>query len=250
VGHGSLGISFVNRQSVDTLIAKDAPVTASLVFGAAIIWLTVSIPAGILSALHPRSILDRFSMTFVLVGISAHPVWIGLLLSYFVGYRLHLTPIAGYCNFFPGTVGAQCEGPTNWAYHLILPWITFMLLYAALYVRLIRANVMETMNEDYVRTARAKGASETRVMMHHVLRNSLLPVVTIFGMDLGIALGGAVFTEGVFGLPGIGHEIIAAYNGADLPVITGIVVFATVCVIVFNLIVDVTYGFLDPRIRP
>ena len=110
-----------------------------------------------------------------------------------------------------------------------------MLLYAALYVRLIRANVMETMNEDYVRTARAKGASETRVMVHHVLRNSLLPVVTIFGMDLGIALGGAVFTEGVFGLPGIGHEIIAAYNGADLPVITGIVVFATLCVIVFNL---------------
>ena len=190
-------------------------------------WLTFSIPAGILSALHPRSILDRFSMTFVLVGISAHPVWIGLLLSYFVGYRFHLTPIAGYCNFFPGTVGAQCEGPINWAYHLILPWITFMLLYAALYVRLIRANVMETMNEDYVRTARAKGASETRVMVHHVLRNSLLPVVTIFGMDLGIALGGAIFTEGVFNLPGLGHEIIAAYNGADLPVITGIVVFAT-----------------------
>src|SRR5689334_10297506 len=250
VRHGSLGTSFVNRQSVDTMIGKDAPVTASLVFGAAILWLTVSIPAGILSALHPRSILDRFSMTFVLIGISAHPVWIGLLLSYFVGYRLHLTPIAGYCNFFPGTVGAQCEGPINWAYHLILPWVTFMLLYAALYVRLIRANVMETMNEDYVRTARAKGASETRVMLHHVLRNSLLPVVTIFGMDLGIALGGAVFTEGVFGLPGIGHEIIAAYNAADLPVITGIVVFATVCVIVFNLIVDVTYGFLDPRIRP
>jgi peptide/nickel transport system permease protein len=249
VGHGSLGTSYVNRQSVDTMIAKDAPVTASLVFGAAVLWLTVSIPAGILSALHPRSILDRFSMTFVLIGISAHPVWIGLLLSYFFGYRLHLTPIAGYCNFFPGTVGAQCEGPTNWAYHLILPWITFMLLYAALYVRLIRANVMETMSEDYVRTARAKGASETRVMVQHVLRNSLLPVVTIFGMDLGIALGGAVFTEGVFGLPGIGHEIIAAYNAADLPVITGIVVFATVCVIVFNLIVDVTYGFLDPRIR-
>jgi peptide/nickel transport system permease protein len=250
VRHGSLGQSFVNRQSVDTMIAKDAPVTASLVFGAAIVWLAVSIPVGILSALHPRSILDRFSMTFVLIGISAHPVWIGLLLSYFFGYRFHVTPIAGYCNFFPGTVGAQCEGPVNWAYHLVLPWITFMLLYAALYVRFIRANVMETMNEDYVRTARAKGASQTRVMVHHVLRNSLLPVVTIFGMDLGIALGGAVFTEGVFGLPGIGHEIIAAYNAADLPVITGVVVFATVCVIVFNLVVDVTYGFLDPRIRP
>ena len=250
VGHGSLGESFVNRRSVDSMIAKDAPVTASLVFGAATIWLMLSIPAGILSALRPRSFVDRVTMTFVLVGISSHPVWIGLLLSYFLGYKAHLTPIAGYCNFFPGTVGAQCEGPVSWAYHLVLPWITFMVLYAALYVRLVRASVMETMSEDYVRTARAKGASERRVMVQHVLRNSLLPVVTIFGMDLGIALGGAVFTEGVFNLPGLGHEIINAYNAADLPVITGIVVFATVCVIVFNLAVDVTYGFLDPRIRP
>src|SRR6476469_10574603 len=236
VGHGSLGISFVNRQSVDTMIAKDAPVTASLVFGAAIIWLTVSIPAGILSALHPRSLLDRVSMTFVLVGISAHPVWIGLLLSYFLGYRFHLTPIAGYCNFFPGTVGAQCEGPINWAYHLILPWITFMLLYAALYVRLIRANVMETMNEDYVRTARAKGASERRVMIHHVLRNSLLPVVTILGMDIGLALSGAIFTESIFSLPGLGRRVFQAYNQNDLPVILGVVVFATLAVIIFNLL--------------
>jgi peptide/nickel transport system permease protein len=188
-------------------------------------------------------------MTFVLVGISAHPVWIGLILSYFVGYRMHLTPISGYCNFFPGTPGAQCEGPTQWAYHLILPWITFMILYMALYVRLVRANVMETMNEDYVRTARAKGATESRVMVQHVLRNSMLPIVTIFGMDIGLALGGAIFTEGIFNLPGLGHEIIAAYNNDDLPVITGIVTFATVVIITANLIVDVTYGVLDPRIR-
>ena len=149
-------------------------------------------------------------MTFVLIGISAHPVWIGLILSYVVGYRLHLTPIAGYCNFFPGTVGAQCSGPVNWAYHLILPWITFMILFAALYVRLVRANVMETMSEDYVRTARAKGASQSRVMVQHVLRNSMLPVVTILGMDLGLALGGAIFTESIFNLPGLGHEVINA----------------------------------------
>jgi peptide/nickel transport system permease protein len=125
-----------------------------------------------------------------------------------------------------------------------------MILFAALYVRLIRANVMETMNEDYVRTARAKGASERRVMVQHVLRNSMLPVVTILGMDLGLALGGAIFTEGIFNLPGLGHEIVNAYGRTDLPMITGIVVFATCAVIVFNLIVDVAYGFLDPRIRP
>jgi peptide/nickel transport system permease protein len=248
--HGSLGRSFVNRESVDSIIGRDAPVTASVVFGGAIFWLSLSIPVGILSALRPRSLMDRLAMTFVLIGISAHPVWIGLILSYVIGYRLQLTPIAGYCNFFPGTVGAQCEGPVQWAYHLILPWITFMILFAALYVRLVRANVMETMNEDYVRTARAKGATQSRVMVQHVLRNSLLPVVTILGMDLGLALGGAIFTESIFNLPGLGHEVINAYNTDDLPLITGIVVFSTVCVIIFNLLVDITYGFLDPRIRP
>ena len=250
VRHGSLGQSFVNRQSVDSIIGKDAPVTASLVFGGAILWLSISVPIGILSALRPRSIMDRITMMFVLIGISAHPVWIGLIFSYVLGYKLGLTPIAGYCNFFPGTVGAQCEGPVQWAYHLILPWCTFMILYAALYVRLIRANVMETVNEDYVRTARAKGAGAGRVMVQHVLRNSMLPVVTILGMDLGLALGGAIFTEGIFNLPGLGHEIIQAYGRADLPLITGIVVFSTVCVIAFNLLIDVAYGFLDPRIRP
>jgi peptide/nickel transport system permease protein len=250
VRHGDLGRSFVNRESVRTIIGKDAPVTAALVFGGAALWLAISIPIGILSALRPRSVMDRVTMTFVLIGISAHPVWIGLIFSYVFGYKLGLTPIAGYCNFFPGTVGAQCEGPLNWAYHLILPWCTFMILYAALYVRLIRANVMETFNEDYVRTARAKGASQGRVMVQHVLRNSMLPVVTILGMDLGLALGGAIFTEGIFNLPGLGHEIIQAYGRADLPLITGIVVFSTIAVIVFNLLIDVTYGFLDPRIRP
>ena len=249
VWNQQLGTSYVNRESVRYMIGQDAPVTASLVFGGAVFWLALSLPVGILSALRPRSLMDRISMTFVLIGISAHPVWIGLLFSYFFGYRLGLTPIAGYCNFFGGTPGAQCSGPVNWAYHLLLPWIVFMILFAALYVRLIRANVMETMSEDYVRTARAKGASERRVMVQHVLRNSLLPVVTILGMDIGLALGGAIFTEFIFNLPGLGHEIVNAYNNFDLPVIVGIVVFATICVIIFNFIVDVTYAFLDPRIR-
>jgi peptide/nickel transport system permease protein len=249
VGHQDLGRSFANRQSVNYLIGQAAPVTAALVFGGAVFWLALSIPIGVLSALRPRSLLDRASMVFVLVGISAHPVWIGLLLSFFFGYKLGWTPIAGYCNFFGAAPGSDCGGPAEWAYHMILPWCTFMLLFAALYVRLIRANVMETLNEDYVRTARAKGAPSSRVLVHHVLRNSMLPVVTILGMDIGLALGGAIFTETIFNLHGLGQQVITSYNQLDLPVIMGIVVFSTIAVIIFNLIVDITYAFLDPRIR-
>src|SRR5204863_7359872 len=187
--HGSLGQSFVNRQSVDSIIGKDAPVTASLVFGGAIFWLSLSIPVGILSALRPRSLLDRITMIGVLIGISAHPVWIGLLAAYFVGYQWHLTPITGYCDFFSPAGG--CGGPLQWAYHLVLPRACFALTFAAVYVRMIRAYVTETLHEDYVRTARAKGASEPRVLRRHVIRNAFLPIVTILGMDLGLALGGA-----------------------------------------------------------
>jgi peptide/nickel transport system permease protein len=249
VAHQDLGRSFLNRQSVNYLVGQAAPVTATLVLGGAVFWLSLSIPIGVLSALKPRTLLDRASMTFVLIGISAHPVWIGLILSYVFGYKLAWTPIAGYCNFFGASPGSDCGGPVQWAYHMILPWCTFMLLFAALYVRLIRANVMETLNEDYVRTARAKGAPSSRVMVHHVLRNSLLPVVTILGMDIGLALGGAIFTETIFNLHGLGQQVITSYNQLDLPVIIGIVVFSTIAVIIFNLIVDITYAFLDPRIR-
>ena len=249
VRHGSLGNSYISRQPVRALLSQDAPVTASLVFGGAVFWLSLSIPVGILSALRPRSLMDRASMTFVLIGISAHPVWIGLILSYVVGYRLQITPIAGYCNFFTGDIGAQCSGPVQWAYHMILPWITFMVLFAALYVRLVRANVMETMSEDYVRTARAKGAGERRVMVHHVLRNSMLPVVTILGMDIGLALGGAIFTENVYSLPGLGRTTIQAYTNYDTPTVQGVIVFATVAIIVFNLTIDLLYAVIDPRIR-
>ncbi len=249
VGHQSLGQSFANRQPVNDVIARAAPVTASLVFGGAVFWLMLSIPVGVMSALKPRSIIDRMGMVFVLIGISAHPVWIGLIFSYVFGYRLGWTPITGYCDFFNPSESAECGGPAQWAYHMILPWATFAILFAALYVRLIRANVMETMNEDYVRTARAKGAPERRVLRSHILRNSMLPVVTILGMDIGLALGGAIFTESIYGLPGLGREVLKAYDRADLPVITGIVVFSAIAIIIFNLIVDIVYAFLDPRIK-
>jgi peptide/nickel transport system permease protein len=248
VRHGWLGKSFVNHASVRTLIGTEAPVTASLVFGGALLWLSLSIPIGVLSALRPRSLFDRVAMIFVLIGISAHPVWIGLILSYTFGVKLHWTPVADYCQLTSNAT-SLCSGLGNWAYHLILPWLTFMLLFAALYVRLVRANVIETMNEDYVRTARAKGAPERRVLVQHVLRNSMLPVVTILGMDIGLALGGAVFTESVFNLPGLGRSLITAATADDLPLVVGITVFATCCVVLFNFIVDVAYAALDPRIR-
>jgi peptide/nickel transport system permease protein len=247
VVHHDLGRSFVTRQSVNTTVLNAAPVTASLVFGGALLWMLVAMPIGILSALKSRSVLDRVSMVFVLVGISAHPVWIGLILAYVIGFKLGWTPITGYCDFFnPST---DCGGPVQWAHHMILPWITFAILFAALYVRMIRANVMEASNEDYVRTARAKGAPEWLVIRSHILRNALLPVVTMLGMDIGAALGGAIFTESVFSLPGLGQAALNSISSFDLPVTQGIIVFATVSIIVFNLIVDLLYAVIDPRIR-
>ena len=245
----SLGRSFVNREDVNDIIIRAAPVTASLVFGGAILWLLVSIPIGVYSALRPRSLIDRSAMIFVLIGISAHPVWIGLILSFVFGSYLGITPISGYCDLVNPAIGAECGGPVEWAYHMILPWCTFALLFAALYVRLIRANVMETMSEDYVRTARAKGVAEHTVLRSHVLRNSMLPIVTILGLDIALALGGAVFTETIFNLPGLGRQVIVSYEKTDLPVIVGVVVFSTVVIILFNLIVDCLYAVLDPRIR-
>jgi peptide/nickel transport system permease protein len=243
----SLGRSFANRQDVNTIIAQAAPVTASLVIGGAILWMLIAIPLGVLSALRPRSFLDRTSMTFVLIGISAHPVWIGLIFAYFFGFKLGWFPITGYCDMInPST---DCGGPVQWAYHLVLPWATFAILFAALYVRMIRANVIETMNEDYVRTARAKGAPERVVLRSHILRNAMLPVVTMLGMDIAIALGGAIFTESVYSLPGLGRQVLQALNAFDLPTIMGIVVFTTIVIIVFNLIVDLLYAVIDPRIR-
>ena len=247
VVHQSLGRSFTTRQDVTHEVLQAAPVTASLVLGGALLWLLISIPVGIMSALRPRSLLDRLTMIAVLIGISAHPVWIGLLAAYFIGFKLHITPITGYCDFF--SPSGDCGGPVQWAYHLLLPWATFAVLFTATYVRMIRAYVMETLGEDYVRTARAKGATEARVLRSHVVRNALLPIVTIFGMDIGLALGGAFFTETVYGLPGLGRLAVGAIGNFDLPVMEGVVVFATLCIIVFNLAVDTIYAWVDPRIR-
>jgi peptide/nickel transport system permease protein len=246
----SLGYSYATRASLNETIIKDARVTASLVIGGAVLWMLIALSVGIYSALRPRSLIDRAAMVFVLVGVSAHPVWIGLIFSYFFGVKWGITPIANYANFFgaPSDSGLP-GGPWQWFYHMILPWMTFAILFAALYVRMIRANVMETLNEDFVRTARAKGAPERRVLISHVLRNALLPVVTMLGMDIGVALGGAIFTETVYQLPGLGREAVVAINSQDLATLQAIVVFSTIAILFFNLIVDLLYAWIDPRIR-
>jgi peptide/nickel transport system permease protein len=247
VVQGDFGHSYVTRREVSDIILKAAPVTASLVIGGAVVWLLIAIPVGVLSALRPRSLLDRVATAFVLIGISAHPVWIGLILSYVVGLKLGLAPAGGYCDLVDPA--GSCGGPLQWAWHLWLPWVTFALMFAAIYMRMVRASVLEALGEDYVRTARAKGASESRIMRAHVLRNAMLPVVTMLGMDIGLMLGGAVFVERVYGLPGLGGIMIQSLGRRDLPVIMGVVLFATFAVIVLNLLVDLLYTRIDPRSR-
>ncbi len=180
----SLGRSFVNRRTVDSMVGEAAPVTASLVFGGATLWMLLALPIGVLSALRPRSLMDRSAMVFVLIGISMPVVWIGLVLQYLFGFKWSVLPNAGYCDVINPPAGATCGGPIDWFTHMVLPWITFAILFTAIYVRMVRANVMDTLGEDYVRTARAKGAPEPQVMTRHVLRNALLPVVTMLGMDM------------------------------------------------------------------
>jgi peptide/nickel transport system permease protein len=246
---GSLGQSFITRQSVNEEIFRAAPITASLVFGGIIMVLLVAIPLGIFSALRPRSLLDRAAMTYVLIGISLPSFWIGLVLSYLIGFRLGLTPIAGYCEVLSVPEASVCGGFGDWAYRMVLPWTTLAIVVAGTYVRFVRAEVMETMNQDYVRTARAKGAPERQVMRSHILRNAMLPVVTMIGMDIGILLGGSIFIETVFGLPGLGGTAFESIGRYDLPTLQGVVIFGAIAIILFTLFVDLLYAWIDPRIR-
>ena len=250
LAHGSLGHSFRGHQPVNQIMLNAAPVTASLVIGGAVLWLLIAFPIGVLSALRPRSLFDRGAMLLVLAGISVHPVWLGLVLLYFFGFRIQLFPMGGYCDAINPPPAAGCGGPVQWAYHLFLPWLTFAVLYGALYARMVRATVTETQNEDYVRTARAKGSPEWRVIRSHVLRNAMLPIVTMIGMDVGIALGGTIFVETVFGLGGLGQTMIRAVQTYDLPIILGVIIFTTSSIVILNLIVDVVYVLIDPRVRP
>ena len=240
-GWPGLGFSFDTRSPVRDEIFDRAGVTIQLALGAAVIWLAMGIPIGIVSALKRRSLVDRLAMGFALFGVSAPVFWLGLMALYLFWEKWHLLPGTGY-----SPLG---DGFGDWIGHMILPWFVLALLFAAFYARMVRGNMIETMSEDYIRTARAKGLSERRVVMKHALRSSLTPVVTMFGIDLGTLLGGAVITETVFSMPGLGEYAISAVNKADLPVVLGVVVFAALFISVMNLIVDIVYAYLDPRVR-
>ena len=247
VSHGSFGESWSQRRDVNDLLLDAIPVTMSLVLGAAILWMLIAIPVGVLSALRPRSRLDRVATVLILIGVSTHPVWIGLMLSYFLAGKVNWFPLGGYCDLV--TPETACGGPVQWAWHLVLPWFTFALLYAAIYMRMVRSSVLETINEDYVRTARAKGAPGSVVVRSHVLRNAMLPIVTMLGMDVGVWVVNAIFVERVFALPGIGNLLALGIARRDLPIIMSVVIFVSVLVVVVNLVVDLVYAHLDPRVR-
>ncbi|HZO62294.1 MAG TPA: ABC transporter permease [Gaiellaceae bacterium] len=248
VVHGSLGHSYVSRRPVSTIVREALPVTLALSVGGAVLWLLIALPLGVLSALRPRSLLDRTANAVVLVGISIHPLWLGLFLAYVFGYRLHLLPFTGYCDMF-SPVG-RCGGPTQWFTHLLMPWFTFALVFAALYVRMIRATVAETLQEDYVGFARAKGMSEWALLRRHVLPNAFIPVVPMVAMDISrFALPTALFVETAFGLPGLGQTLRNALLRNDLPVIVGVVVVTVVVIAIVNFLGEVAQALVDPRVK-
>ncbi|MBA2358004.1 MAG: ABC transporter permease [Actinobacteria bacterium] len=248
VAHGSLGNSFFSRRSVNEIMLDAAPVTISLTIGGAIMWMLIALPFGIFSAMRPRSAIDRSATILVLIGLSVHPLWLGLMLSYIFGFRLHLLPEGGYCDMInPDTA---CGGPVQWFSHLLLPWFTFALVFAALYVRMIRASVAEALHEDYVRSGRAKGLSEWGAVRVHVLPNAILPVFAMLAMDIGrFALPTALFVETAFGLPGLGKVLYESLQRNDLPVLVGVVVFTVLGIALLNLVAELLYAVFDPRVK-
>lgn len=245
--HGDLGESSRSREEVTSILVRTVPVTASLVLGAFVFWLLIAIPVGVYSALHPGSVGDRAAMVVILVGIAAHPLWLGYVLTWIFGFQLEAVPLGGYCDFLPAP--ETCSGPGPWAYHLLLPWLTLALAVAALYARMVRASTLETLQEDFVRTGRAKGLGEWAVVRRHVLPNALMPIVTMVAMDVALLFGSAVFVERVFHLPGIGSLLTTSLRGRDLPVILGVTLFVSTVILVLTLLADLAYGALDPRIR-
>jgi peptide/nickel transport system permease protein len=244
--HGDLGYSYYSHEPVTTLIGRALPVTASLAIGAAIIWVISGVLIGVFSATHPRSIRDRLATLFALTGLSFPTFVLGLILLYFLFYRLHL----GGINWFPGGGYVPLtEDPGQWFVHLILPWITLAVASMAVYVRLARGQMLEVLGDDYIRTARSKGLSESRVTFRHALRAALVPIVTQFGIDVATLLGGAIVTEQVFGLNGLGRLSVTSVVNQDEPVIIAIVLLAAVFVVIANIVVDILYAVLDPRVR-
>jgi peptide/nickel transport system permease protein len=240
--------SFVNRGDlVIPQILHAAPVTLSLVTGAAIIWMLLAFVMGTAAAAKRGTSVDPVIMLFGVVGVSIPAYWLGEVVNLFTQNRWHSgifswVPALGYVPF--------SRNPAEWALHLLFPWITLAALYAGIYARVLRGEILEALNEDYVRTARAKGLSERRILVRHALRCSLIPIISLFGLDFGALVGGsALLTEVVFGLPGVGKLTIDSLQNLDLPVIMGCVMYAAFFVVLANAVVDVLYAALDPRVR-
>ena len=234
--------SYYTQLNVGEEIRRGLPATLSLAIGAAIMWLSISIVFGLYSAMRAGEMSDRLITCLALVGVSLPVFWVGALMNYYLGFKLGWFPNGGYVKI--------TDNPADWLVHMIMPWTALSLLFIGIYSRVLRSNVLDTINEDYVRTARAKGLSERRVMVGHVLRNSLIPIITLWGLDFGFVLGGgAVLTETVFDLQGVGQYAAESIAQLDQPPVVAVTLFAAFFIVVVNALVDVVYAALDPRIR-
>jgi peptide/nickel transport system permease protein len=234
--------SYASAQNVTDQIWRGLPATLSLTVGAAVLWMVLAVVFGYLSAIHAGRFTDRALTILSLVGISMPVFWLAAILLYFFTYKLEIFPTSSYVPLL--------EDPLLWAAHQILPWLTLAVLYVGFYSRVLRSNMLDVMNEDYVRTARAKGISERQVRIRHVLRNSMIPIVTLFGLDFGAVVGGgAILTETVFNINGVGLYAGRAIGSLDLPPLMGVTMFGAFFIVFFNTVVDILYAFLDPRIR-
>jgi peptide/nickel transport system permease protein len=234
--------SYFTRLNVGEEIRKGIPRTFSLAIGAAVMWMFFAIALGLYSAVRAGGFSDRFLTALALVGISMPVFWVGALMSHYLGYKAGVFPDGGYVEL--------TKDPVDWAYHLILPWTALSLLFIGFYSRVLRSNVLDAINEDYVRTARAKGLSERRILIRHVLRNSMVPIVTLWGLDFGAVVGGgAILTETVFDLQGVGAYAGEAVSQLDVPPVLAVTMFVAFFVVLLNTIVDILYAVLDPRVR-
>jgi len=234
--------SYATDQNVADQIWRGLPATLSLTIGAAVLWMALAVWFGYLSAVRAGGFIDRALTILALVGISMPVFWLAAILLYFLSFKVQLFPTGSYVPL--------TDDPLQWAYHLILPWFTLAVLYVGFYSRVLRSNMLDSMNEDYVRTARAKGISERQVRIRHVLRNSMIPIVTLFGLDFGAVVGGgAILTETVFNINGVGLYAGQAIGKLDLPPLMAVTMFGAFFIVLFNTIVDILYAVLDPRIR-
>ncbi|WLR95105.1 ABC transporter permease [Shinella zoogloeoides] len=243
---GDLGFSYRNQQPVAPIVLRRIPVTLSLVLGGAVLWLSIGVPIGIMSARHAGSLRDRLGQAFILVGLSFPTFVLGMMSLYLLYF---LPKQAGFTLFPAGGYKALTSNPALWAWHLALPWTTLALTMAAVYARLTRGQMLEVMGEDYIRTARAKGLSERRVVWKHGLRAALTPLVTQLGADIAMLLGGVIIIEQVYGLQGVGALAVQAVANQDRPIIIGVVLLGGLFIVIANIVVDLFYVLLDPRVR-